>query len=299
MPAPAGHPERSAFPVAWLTVLLAASAMSAPARAGSIRATIEADEPVKRVWAIERRPGQLTASKGKVHDVGMYGHPRQGTVKDGEIVIENLPVPGQYDLKIETTSGAIVVGWDSTVPESDYVGDPPLEEASRKAILQKLADEQFSAFSDRMWVLDIQGNIQNAAVLVMKLRTRPFVGGNYQPGEWVWRVERWQWEDPDEHTWVPFQERPFYALVRQRLYENQYRAMRAAYARHLGGIRLTQERDAVDLGTVKVPRVGAGVYAIDPGGSRIPRVVLKGPDKGVSQAKESEGHKAQVAGGVP
>ena len=298
MPAPAGNRERSAFSVAWLAALLAAFALAPSAHAGSIRATLQAAEPVTRVWAIERRAGQLTTSTGKVHDVGMYGHPRQGEVKDGAIVIEDLPVPGQYDLKLETASG-VVVGWDSIVPESDYVGDPPLEDESRKAILAKLADEQFSKFSDRMWVLDIQGNIQNAALLVMKLRTRPFVGGDYQPGEWVWRVERWQWENPDEHTWVPYQERPFYALVRQRLDRNQYQAKRAAYARHLGGIRLTKEHDAVDLGAVTVPRVDAGVYAVDPGGARIQPIVLKGSDKGLSRSNESESDKTQAAGGAP
>lgn len=298
VPASIGNRERVGVVAAWLVGLLAVSAMSTPARAGSIRATVQSAEPIRRVWAIERRAGQLATSQGKVHDIGMYGRAHQGAVEGSKIVVEGLPVPGLYDLKIETTSGGTVVGWDSSVPESDYVGDPPLEDSSQKAILQKLADEQFSAFSDRMWVLDIQGNIQHASLLVMKLRTRPFVGGSYQPGEWVWRVERWQWENPDEHTWVPYRERPFYALVRERLYKGQYQAKRAAYARHLGGIRLTQQHDTVDLGIVKAPRIDAGVCAISPDGARIQPIVLKGPDEGLSRSSESESDRTQ-AGGAP
>jgi hypothetical protein len=210
----------------------------------------------------------------------MYGRPQKGKVVGNEIVVEDLPVPGRYDLKIETASGGVVAGWDATVPQSDYEGDPPLEEASRRKILKKLGDPDFSSFADRMVVLDIQGNIQNAAVLVMKLRMRPFVGGNYKPGEWVWRVERWQWENPDEHTWVPFRKRPFYALIRERLRREQYRAKRVIFSRQLGGITLTQGRKRISLGKVKVPRPTAGACAVNPDGSRIRPMVLKGLDKG-------------------
>ena len=245
---------------------------------GSIRAALETKEPVEHVWAIEQRVRTLTTSKGEVHKVGTYSRAYEGVVADGKIVIENLPVPGQYDLKLQTRGGGIVWGWDANVPESDYMGDPPLEEASRRKILEKLSDQDFSSFADGMWVLDIQGNIQNAAVLVAKLRTRPFVGGDYTPGEWVWRVERWQWENPDEHTWVPFRKRPSYALCRERLGKKQYEAKRVVFARHVGGIALTEECEAVDLGTVKVPRPAPGVCAANPDGSRIRPVVLKGAD---------------------
>jgi len=262
----------------WVVLLASALVTTTSARAGTIRASVETKEAIKRVWAIQRRARRLTTSKGKVHDVGLYGYPHEGRAEGNEIVVENLPVPGRYDLKLQTESGGIIAGWDAAVPPSDYVGDPPLEEESRRKILEKLSDEDFSAFADRMWVLDIQGNIQNAAVLVMKLRTRPFVGGGYKPGEWVWRVERWQWENPEEHTWVPYRKRPFYALVRERLYKKQYQAKRVIFARELGGIGLTEERQTIYLKGVKVPRPVLGIYAVNPDGSRIRAVVLKGPD---------------------
>ena len=264
---------------ACLVILLAAPAFAQEPETGTITLSVKSPEQVTRVVAIERRAEIIATTKGKAHDIGLYGVSHNGTVTYAVLRIDNLPVPGVYDLRIETESGATLAGWDATVPESDYVGDPPLEKEGRRAILDKLADEQFSAFSDRMWVLDIQGNIQNASLLVMKLRTTPFVGGNYQPGEWVWRIERWQWENPDDHTWVPYQERPFYALIRQRLYASQYNAKRIVFARSLGGIALTPDRPEVNLGEVTLPPVEPGICAVNPDGSRITPVVLKGPDE--------------------
>ncbi len=278
--------------------VLAAVLLSATfAWAGSITGILDAKEPIRRVWAIERSPRHLKDTKGESHDIGMYGRPHQGRADGARIVIEDLPVPGKYDLKLEMASGAVIAGWDASVPESDYVGDPPLEAASKQKIFKKLADKQFSAFSDRMWVLDIQGNIQHAALLVMKLRMRPFVGGAYKPGEWVWRIERWHWENPEDHTWVPYQERPYYALIRERLYEKDYRAKRICFARRLGGIALTGEQSAANLGRIKVPSPVAGVFAVDPNGSRIRPVVLKGPDdvgkSSPSKAAGSKGGKSE------
>ena len=265
----------------WAAVMALAAAVFAavPALvvAGTIRASLAGEKTVRRAWAIRRGARHIRSSNGKSHDVGMYGEPHEGTVDGKTLVFADLPVPGRYDLKIETATGGVMAGWDASVPESDYVGDPPLEEASKKKVFAKLADEQFSAFADRMWVLDVQGNLQSAALLVMKLRMRPFVGGGYKPGEWVFRIDRYQWENPDEQTWVPYQERPFYALVRERLQKNEYEAKRVTFARHLGGIALTEETPEVNLGTVRVVVPASGVMAVNPDGSPVRPVVLKGP----------------------
>ncbi|HUU11713.1 MAG TPA: hypothetical protein VM431_14395 [Phycisphaerae bacterium] len=278
---------------------LAAVLVPAAARAGGIRAVVEATDPIKRVWAVQRSVQRLKDSQGKVHDIGLYGRLHEGKVDGNRIAIEGLPVPGRYDLQLETASGGTVAGWDATVPESDYEGDPPLDEASRKAIFAKLGNKQFSAFADDMWVLDVRGNIQHAALLVMTLRMRPFVGGGYKEGEWVWRIDRWHWENPDEHTWVPYQERPYYALIRERLYEKQYRDKRVCYARHLGGIALTKDRPEANLNTVKIPTPVAGIVAVNPDGSRIGPVVLKGSRNasGPDQPKAAESKGGQSEGG--
>ncbi len=259
--------------------LLSIATIAEVSWAGGITAVVETKESLAGVWAMKRQAEHITTSQEKEHDIGMYSQPYEGRIIEGKVVIENLPVPGLYDLQFQTKSGGVISGWDPNVPESDYVGDPALEEVAKKKILAKQGAEDFSAFSDRMWVLDIQGNIQNAAVLVMKLRTRPFVGGDYQPGEWVWRLERWQWENPEEDTWVPYRKRPFYALYRERISEKKLREKQVVFARHLGGIRLTDEHPAVDLGRIKIPRPIPGVFAVNPDGSFLPPVILKGPEK--------------------
>ena len=253
--------------------------LSVPASAGTgtITAEIDTEEPVTKVWAVRRQAGTMTTSKGKELDVGMYARTYPGLIENGEAIVDDLPVPGQYALRFATESGGRIEGWDAEVPESDYVEQWPIDKEARRKIFEKLAGRNFATFADDMRVLDIQGNTQNAAALVMKLRTRPFVGGGYKPGEWVWRVERWQWENPMEHTWVPYQERPFYALVRERLYEKNYRELRRVYARHLGGIRLTPDKSEVSLGIIRLPRPRPGVYAVNPDGSMIEPVVIKGP----------------------
>jgi hypothetical protein len=244
---------------------------------GAIRATLRTDAEIVKVRAIARHARTLTTSKGRTKDIGIYGKPYPGSLEGDRLTVDNLPLPGTFDLQLITADGAIIEGWDAAVPRSDYVEPYPIEKDDIRTIRKKLADEQFSAFSDDMRVLDIVGNVQHAAVLVMRVRTRPFVGGGYKRGEWVWRVDRFRWDDPHEHTWVPNRERPFYALHRERLYEKQFRAKSHVFARHLGGVRLDADAKRVDLGAVAVPEPAGGVYAVDPEGQPVPRRVLKGP----------------------
>lgn len=246
----------------WITVLVAG--MGVAAQGGEIRATIEVEGDVEAVWAIERRETPT----------GVYHHRHKGVIEGARLTVSDLPVPGRYDLRFDFTNG-FVEGWNSAVPESDYEDEQPLEKAAILKIARKMADDQFTAFGDEALILDIRGNIQNAALLLMQLRRRAFVGGGYRQGEWVWRVDRWQWEDPDEHTWVPYQERPFYALVRERLYPAAYRAKNVVYARHLGGIVLTLEQAEAVLGTLRIPRPAPGVHAVHPDGKRTQPIRLK------------------------
>lgn len=247
---------------------------------GVIEAQLNVPEgaTVTEAVVIHRAPRHMTTRDGQRLDIGMYGQPHAGALDGDRVRFENLPVPGNYELRFTFDDGAYVQGWDATVPQSDYVGDPPLEDDGRAEILRKQTSDQFTAFGDDVHVLDLQGNLQNAALLMMQVRRRAFVGGGYREGEWVWRVDRYQWEDPMEHTWVPYQERPFYALVRRRLFEDDFRALRVAYARHLGGLSLTAEEPSVNLGRVVVPHPEPGVVAVEPDGTPIEPVILKGSD---------------------
>ena len=247
-----------------MAVGFVSAAIWAHAEDGSIRATIATNQGIVAVCAIER---QHTP-------VGVYHQIHAGSLCGGEVTITNLPVPGRYDLRFDFTNG-YVEGWDAAVPASSYVEEQPLTEEAIRSIAKKMSSNQFVGFGDEAMILDIQGNIQNAAVLLMQVRRRPFVGGNYQPGEWVWRVDRWQWEDPDEHTWVPYQELPFYALVRERLYEPDYRAKRVVFARHLGGIVLDEKHCRAELGALRIPGLVPGIHAAHPDGTQTSPINLK------------------------
>ena len=253
----------------WLCVLGTGAVLSlcaaADRPAGTIRATIKAEEPITEAWIIQRKDS----------NIGVETKPRKVELVDNELVVEGLPLPGRYDLRFKTASGCIIEGWDDTVPESDYVQEQPLSRESKLTVLKKMAKMSKRGFADEVVVLDIQGNIQNAAVLVTRLRRRAFVGGAYKQGEWVWRVERWQWEFPDEDTWTPYQERPYYSLVRKRLYEKEYKALRTTYARHLGGIVLTDEQPEAKMGDLNVPRLKPGTRALNPDGSATTPISIK------------------------
>ena len=55
-------------------------------------------------------------------------------------------------------------------------------------------------------MLDIQGNIANAAVLTTHLRMRPFIAkaAGENKSQWIWAASRrWQWENPDRRLMGP------------------------------------------------------------------------------------------------
>jgi hypothetical protein len=106
----------------------------------------------------------------------------------------------------------------------------------------------------------VRGNVQQAAMLVNKLRARPFV--NSRPGEVVWRLELWHFERPDE-TWVNQQDEFFIVLYRERIAKAEYDRKALALEPALGGLRLTGAKPLVDLGTVRLPPARRGVRLLE------------------------------------
>jgi hypothetical protein len=251
-----------------LVALVAAMAMSclgARAYAGSIKAQVQADEPIRKVWAIQR-----DATAG-----GTYNKPFEGKVEGDRVVIEGLPV-GRFDLKFETESGGVVEGWDASVPRSTYEEEQPLGDESKEQLLKKMTSDNASGFADDSVILDMQGNIENVAILLHQLRTRMYVtGAGPVDDTWIWRVDRWQWELSGDTTWVPWQERPSYALLREKLPPKTWSSKRVVFARHLGGIALKAESPDADRGIIRVPRPAEGVTAVEPDGTPIKPIVLK------------------------
>lgn len=174
-------------------------------------------------------------------------------VKTGKLAIDNLPIEAVYDCVVDYGGGRLE-GVDLSVPPSDYEEEQPLVEVDIATLKETVIS--LNKFEDQVEVLAIEGNIEHAAVLVNKLRTRPFV--NFKPGEVVWRVELWQFERPDD-TWVKVQDKLFQTLYRERIDRAAFDKKAIAFSPALGGIRLTAEQPAADLGQVELPRPEPGV----------------------------------------
>jgi hypothetical protein len=179
-----------------------------------------------------------------------------GTVdrQANEFAIEGLPLDAAYDVILDFDGGPRLEGIDLTVPASDYEEEQPLTDEDIETITQKVRG--LNKFEDVVDILAIRGNIQHAAVLLNKLRTRPFY--NSKPGEVVWRAELWHFERPDE-TWVKVQEELFVVLYRERLPEKSYRAKSVTFDDRLGGLRPTGEMPRIDLGSIEPPETEPGV----------------------------------------
>ncbi|MCE9592534.1 MAG: hypothetical protein K8S99_18660 [Planctomycetes bacterium] len=240
--------------------------VAASAYAGSISGTIAGDAKVTKVWAVLRDPTKT----------GVLAKPVVGRIEGDHFVIDGLEIGGPYDLRIQTDHGTLE-GWDAAVPApSDPENPVPMDEESLRAILAKMAGNNVSGFDDRVIVLDVQGHGEHAAVLSTRLRTRPFTESKgVNATTWIWRVDRWQWELAEGLTWVPWQERPFYALRRERLREAEYKAVRVVYGRHLGGLRLTADHPDISLGTITLPVFEPGVHAINPDGTPTHPIQIK------------------------
>lgn len=261
--------------------LAADKATEAPSGPGVITATFKAEESIKRVWAIHR----LKTSLG-IKPV-LYA----GKVDGNKVSFENLPVPAQFDLRFETDSG-IIEGWNWRVPASDYEEEQPLSTESRETILKKMTGSGISGFADTVTVLDLQGNIEYAAVLSLHVRqsTLATSWGDVSD-ETVWYVRRDAWENPEEHTWTVSQETPYYNLWRERIKKDKWGKQAIVFARHVGGIVLDAKTPKSDLGMIVLPKVGAGIRAVNPDGSAIPPIQIKPavPAKKAEPAPAGEG----------
>jgi hypothetical protein len=218
--------------------LIARTAVAA--ETGTITGIIREAGDVASITAIDRAtdktyPGKLDAAAG--------------TFK-----IEGLPLGGRFDCLIDFRDGARLEGINLNVPRSDYEEEQPLAAEDVATIADQV--RALNKFEDQVDVLTIAGNIQHAAVLINKVRTRPFV--NSKPGEIVWRAELWHFERPEE-TWVKSQDELFLVLYRQRIPKQDYAKKSITFDPALGGLAVTAERATVDLGPVRRPEPGPGV----------------------------------------
>ena len=114
-----------------------------------------------------------------------------------------------------------------------------------------------SKFEDVVEILTVQGNIQHAAVLLNKLRTKAFYAS--KPGEVIWRAELWRFECPEE-TWVKCRDRSSnIVLYRERIGRSVYDRKSLTFDPALGGLRLSRGRPKVDVGRIELPSAKPGI----------------------------------------
>jgi len=237
-------PTRCASAAVLVTAFIFLLALTAPALAqtGTIRGTLEPCDASTTLAVVDRTTGKK--------------HAAQLEQASGQFEVAALPLDGAFDFLIEGGT-SLVEGIDLSVPRSDYEQEQPLTEEDVLSIKQKVAS--LNQFEDTVEVLTVEGNIQHAAVLVNKLRTKPFYGS--KPGEIVWRVELWHFERPDE-TWVKVQDELFLTLHRERLAQAAYKKKSVTFVPGLGGIRLSSESPIAEVGTIKLPPAESGVRVL-------------------------------------
>ena len=211
----------------------------ASADTGSIHGSIEPAGSATAVTAVDR-----TSNKKYEGQIG---------AATGDFTIDQLPLAVKYDLVIDYGK-ARLEGISLTVPPSDYEEEQPLSEDDIQTIREKVLS--MNKFEDQVEILAIEGNIQHAAILLNKLRTKPFV--NSQPGEAVWRVELWHFERPED-TWVKVQDELFLTLYRERLQKSAYDRKSLTFTRALGGLSPTAESPMIDVRAITLPPAKPGV----------------------------------------
>ncbi len=219
-------------------VLIGWAAPCIAAENGSITGAIDKADKVTAINAIDRSNDKK--------------FPAKVDAKTGKFTIAGLPL-GSYDLLIDFGK-ARLEGVNLTVPRSDYEIEQPLSKDDEKSLKEKV--QELNQFEDEIDVLAIKGNIQHAAVVLNKRRTKAFYES--KPGEIIWRLELWRFEKPDE-TWIKVQDDLFLVLYRERLQKADYDKKSLTLDGTLGGLKVTKDRTALDVGAIKLPAGEAGV----------------------------------------
>ena len=177
-----------------------------------------------------RRPGR----RGRPPSTARTTRNTRATVDPGVGQVHEspaCPLGATFDCLIDFQGGARLEGVNLKVPRSEYEEEQPLSAEDAETIKEKV--RHLNKFEDEVDVLAVAGNIQHAAVVVNKLRTRPFV--NSKPGEVVWRCELWKFERPEE-TWVKVQDELFLVLYRERIPHAVYAKKSVTFDPALGGL---------------------------------------------------------------
>jgi hypothetical protein len=209
------------------------------AETGAITGTIDKPAAVTAVSAINR------ANDKK--------YPGKVDKKTGKFTISDLPLKATYDVIVDA-GGVRLEGVNLKVPRSDYEEEQPLSKEDVATIKRKALE--LNQFEDKIEIMCVVGNIQHAAVVLNKLRTKPFVES--KPGEVIWRLELWHFERPEE-TWFKVQDELFQVLYRERLQKAVFDKKALTLDAALGGIKLADKRPSADVGKIVLPATDPGI----------------------------------------
>lgn len=206
---------------------------------GTITGTVDKPDLVKSVLAVNRAndkrfPGKIDA-------------------KTGQFTIDGLPLNTAYDCMIDVAKSRLE-GINLKVPRSDFEEEQPLSKTDVETI--KTTARSLNKFEDQIEVMTVRGNIQHAAVLLNKLRTKPFYES--KPGEVIWRLELWHFAKPDE-TWITSQDELFLVLYRERLQKTAFDQKSLTLDPALGGLKPTKDQIKVELGKILLPGTEPGI----------------------------------------
>jgi hypothetical protein len=204
------------------------------------------------ITGVVDKPGRVTAVRAidRTTDKRFSGNI---DIVTGRFRIDGLPRGGTYDCILDLKGGRLE-GVNLKVPRSEYEEEQPLTKEDI-ATLKKTA-RSLNKFEDKVEVLTVTGNVQHAAVLLNKVRLKPFV--NSRPGEIIWRLELWHFERPDD-TWIKVQDELFLVLYRERIARAAYEKKSLTLDQALGGLKPTATNRVVDVGKVKLPATKPGV----------------------------------------
>ena len=230
----------------WIIPLAATLVGSAPGQLAAqatprITGVVTPAKGLSAVAVIERKTRKRTT--GKIVDAAT-----------GRFAVAGLAVCKIYDLQLDFGPQTRLEGINLKVPRSDYVEEQPLVAEDIEVITKKV--KKLNKFEDEIRILTIEGNIQHAAILISKLRTRPFFGS--KPGELIWRAELWHFERPEE-TWLKRTDELFTVLYRERMQRSRYIQKSVTFDGRLGGISVSSKLPRVELGRIAAPSSKPGV----------------------------------------
>ena len=212
---------------------------------------LRAADPGAITGAIDK-PGSVLAVQA-VNRASTKRFPGAIDASTGRFTIAGLPLDADYDCIIDYP-GSRLEGVNLKVPRSEYETEQPLSAEDIETIRTKV--RALNQFEDVIEIMTVAGNIQHAAVLVNKLRTRPFYDS--KPDEIIWRVELWHFERPED-LWVKIQDELFVLLYRERISRSAFDKKSVTFDAGLGGIRLSAHQPSFDLGRIEPSPVQPGI----------------------------------------